>query len=99
MIALSGLRQPAVGRRLDFEAPVARQMTCTRIVMTDVRREIDIAAAIDRGLHLLALAQTPFAFDDGVRSVDAINDDGHARAAGPYDVEAAAGESRPRRSD
>jgi hypothetical protein len=67
--------------------------------MTDVRREIDIAAAIDRGLHLLALAETPFAFDDGVGSVDAVNDDGHAGAAGNYDVEAAAGESRPRRSD
>src|ERR1700730_5850672 len=99
MVALRGLRRPAVGRRLDFETPVARQTTGARIVMTDVRRKIDIPAAIDRGLHLLALAETPFAFDDGVGCVDAVNDDGHAGAAGYYDIEAAPGHARPRRSD
>jgi hypothetical protein len=50
MIALGGLRQPAVGRRFDFKSPVARLTTGARIVVTDVRRGINVAAAIDRGL-------------------------------------------------
>src|ERR1700687_1200226 len=96
MVARGGA---AAGRRFDFETPVARRMTGARIVMTDVGHEIDVAAAIDRGLHLLALAETPFAFDHGVGCVDAVNDDGHAGAAGHYDIETAAGKGRGRRSD
>src|ERR1700682_5218066 len=99
MVALRGLRPPGVGRRLDFETPGTRAQTGPPRVTTDGRRKIDIPPAIDRGLHLLALAETPFAFDDGVGCVDAVNDDGHAGAAGNYDIEAAAGQSLPRRSD
>src|SRR5690242_4073270 len=72
--ALRRPRQPAVGRRLDFETAVARLMTGARIVMSDVRREIDVAAAIDRGLHMHVLGEAPVAFDDGIRCIDAVND-------------------------
>src|ERR1017187_8790133 len=85
VIALGGLRQLAVGGRLDFETPVARHMTGAGIIMSDVRPGIDIATAIDRGLHMHALAKAPIAFDDGVGYVDAVNDDGHAGAAGNDD--------------
>src|SRR6266404_2352459 len=99
METLGATRQPAVGRRFDFETPVAWHATCARIVMTDVGSEIDVAAAINRGLHLLTPAETPFAFDHGIGCVDAVNDDGHAGAARNHDVEAAAGKGRPRRCD
>ena len=58
MIALRGLRQLAVGGRFDFETSVARLMTGARIVMADVRGDIDGAATIDRRLHMDALAET-----------------------------------------
>jgi hypothetical protein len=99
MIALGGLRQPAVGRRFDFKPPVARLTTGARIVMTDVRRGIDVAAAIDRGLHMHALAEAPVAFDDGIGCIDAVNDDGYAGAARNHDDGSAVGQGRPRRSD
>ena len=68
--------------------------------MTDIGHGIDVAAAIDRWLHLHALAEAPFAFDHGIGCIDAVNDDGHAGAAGNHDLEtAAAGKSRGRRSD
>src|ERR1700692_2221207 len=99
MPALRGPRQPAVGRRLDFETPVAGHLTSARIVMTDVRPDINVAAAIDRGLDMDALGETPVAFDHRVGCVDAIDDDGHARPAWNHDIEAVASRSRPRRSD
>src|SRR5258705_10625256 len=92
-------RQLAVGRRFDFKTAVARHTTGARIVMTDLGAEIDVAAAVDRGLHLLTPAETPFAFDHRIGGVDAVNDDGHVGAARNHDVEAAASEGRWRRSD
>src|SRR6478672_3969280 len=56
-------RQLAVGRRFDLETPVARHTTGARIVVADPGAEIDVAAAINRGLHLLTPAEAPFAFD------------------------------------
>jgi hypothetical protein len=67
--------------------------------MTDIGHGIDIAAAIDLGLHLHALAETPIAFDDGVGCIDAVNDHGHPDAAGNHDIETTGGKSRGRRSD
>src|SRR5258707_12811202 len=99
MIALRARRKLAVGGRLDFETRVARHTTGARILMTDLGTKIDVAAAINRGLHLLTPAETPFAFDHGIACVDAVNDDGHAGAARDHDVEAAAGKGRPRRAD
>src|SRR5476649_2612022 len=99
MIALRGLRQPAVGRRFDFKTPIARYMTGTRIIMSDARLEIDEAAAKDRGLHMLSLVETPIAFDDGIGCIDAVDNDGHAGAAWNHDDGTiAAGEGRQRRS-
>src|SRR5207302_1526166 len=99
MEALGGLRQPAVGRRFDFKTPVARQATSARVVMSDVWRGIEVAAAIDPGLNLPALAKTPLALYDRVGCVDAVNDDGHARPTRNHDIEAAAGKSGQRRFD
>src|SRR5471032_1055595 len=100
MIALGGLRQPAVGRRLDFETAVARHVTGTRIIMADARLDIGDAAAIDRGLYMHALAKTPVAFNDGIGCVDAVNDDGHPGAAWNHDDgTAGAGEGAQRGSD
>ena len=68
--------------------------------MTDVRLGIDVAAAIDRRLHMHALAEAPVAFDHRIGCIDAVDDDGHAGAAGNHDDgTAAAGQSRQRRSD
>ncbi len=99
MIALRGLRQLAVGRRLDFEAAVAWRVTGTRIVMTDMRIGIDDAAAIDGGLHMHVLGEAPVTFDHGIGRIDAINDDGHTGAAGNHDDGTAVGQGRPARSD
>ena len=62
--------------------------------MTDLGAGIDVAAAINRGLHLLTPAKAPFAFDHSIGCVDAVNDDGHVGAARNHDVEAAAGKGR-----
>ena len=67
--------------------------------MSDVWRGIEVAAAIDPGLNLLALAKTPLALNDRVGCVDAVNDDGHARPTRNHDIEAAAGKSGQRRSN
>src|ERR1700751_1408103 len=99
MPALRGLRQPAVGRRLDFETPVAGHLTCAWIVVTDVRHDIDVAPARDRGLDMDALGETPAALDHRVGCIDAIDNNGHARPAWNHDIEAVASRSRPRRSD
>src|SRR5450756_1014984 len=80
MIALGGLRQLAVGWRLHFETPIAGQMARTRVIVTDGRHGIDVAAAIDRGHHMHALGKAPIALDDRIRCVDAVDDDGDARA-------------------
>ena len=62
--------------------------------MSDIRHRIDIAAAIDRGLHMHALAETPIALDHRIGCIDAIDDDGNAGPAGHHDRKAAAGQSR-----
>ena len=54
--------------------------------MTDMRLGIDVAAAIDGRLDMDALAKTPVAFDHRVGCIDAVDDDGHAGAAGNHDV-------------
>jgi hypothetical protein len=94
MKALGGRRQLAVGRRFDFKTSVTRQVTGAWIITADPRDGIDIAAAINLGLHLLTLAKTPLAFDDGIGRVDAVDDDGQAGPTRDHDIEAAAGESR-----
>src|SRR5258708_37665374 len=99
MIALRGLRQLAVGRRLDFEAPVARRVTGRRIEMTDMQIGIDRAATINGGLPMHALAETPVAFDHGIGCVDAVNDDGHTGPAGNDDDRTAVGHAGPARTD
>jgi hypothetical protein len=45
--------------------------------MTDMRRGIDIAAAIDRRRHMHALAEAPVAFDHRIGRVDAVKDIRH----------------------
>src|SRR6266576_2066947 len=73
MIALRRLRQLAVGRRLDFETAVARRAAGTRIVMSDIGLRIDGVAAIDGGLHMHTLSETPVAFEHSVGYVNAIH--------------------------
>src|SRR5829696_3824812 len=91
MIALGRLRQSAVRRRLDFQPPVTGHAAGARIITADVRNGIDIAAAIDGRLDLVALAETPLTLDHCIGSVDTINDDGYAGTAGNHNVEATAG--------
>src|SRR3954465_2261104 len=100
-MALGRLWQLAVGWRLNLETSVAGLMAGARIIMSDPRFGVDIAAAIDRRLHLLPLAETPLAFDHGIGRIDAVNDDGHAGVAGHNNVETAcpAGKCRGRSSD
>src|SRR5882762_9499642 len=81
MIALRRLRQLAVGRRLDFETAVARRVAGTRVVMSDIGLRIDGAAAIDGGLHMHTLSETPVAFEHSVGYVNAVDDDGHTGPA------------------
>jgi len=100
MIARRGLRQLAIGRRLDFETPVAWLQTGARVPMTDLRHRIDDTAAIDRGLDVQALAEAPIAFDDGVGGIYSVNDDGDAGTAGNHDHRPGFGRGGPnRRSD
>src|SRR5947209_111074 len=47
VIAFRRLRQPPVGGWLDLEASVTRPLAGARIIVTDLRSEIDNAAAID----------------------------------------------------
>src|ERR1700682_468771 len=96
IIALGRLRQPAARRRFDLKTPVTRQMARARVIVTDMRNLIDIAATIDGRLHLPVFAKAPFAFDHRIGCIDAVNDDGHAGAAGNDDVKTAAGESSRR---
>ena len=46
------------------------------------------------GCDLVALAETPLTLDHRIGCIDAVDDDGHAGAAGNYDIEAAAGKGR-----
>ena len=94
MIALRRLRQPPVGGRFDLQPAVARPMTGARIVVSDIGKRIDKTAAIDGRGDMTALGKSPIALDHRIGCVDAVNDDGHAGAAGNDDVEAAAGKSR-----
>ena len=99
MIALRRLRQLAVGRRLDFETAVARRVAGTRIVMSDIGLRIDGAAAINGGLHMHTLSETPVAFEHSVGYVNAVDDDGHTGPAWNDLHGTAVGQGRPRRSD
>src|SRR5207244_5513234 len=90
-IALRGLRQLAVRRRLDFEAAVAGRMPGARIIMPDIRRVVDVTAAVNGWLKIVAFAETERAFDDGVGHVDAVNNDGNAGTPGNHKIEALAG--------
>src|ERR1700704_3000877 len=99
MIALRRLRQLAVGRRLDFETAVVRRVAGARIVMGYMRRGTDGAAAIDRGLHMHTLSETPVAFEHSVGYVNAIDDDGYTGPAWNDLHGTAVGQGRPRRSD
>ena len=99
MIALGRLRQFAVRRRLDFHPPVSGQAAGTRIVMTNMRHRIDIAATVDGRLDMGALAQPPIALDHRIGCVDAVNDDGYAGTAWNHDLEAAAGKGGRCRRD
>ena len=99
MIARRGTRQLAIGRRLDFEASVARQTARAWIIATDIRFDIDDATAIDGGLHVHALAEAPIAFDDGIGSIDAVNNHGHPGAARNHNDRTAVGQSRAGGSD
>src|SRR4249919_1800344 len=96
MVALGGSR---LAGWLDFQTPITRIATETRIVVTDRRLE-DRPATVDGGLHMDTLAEAPVALDNRVGCVDAINDDGHPRAARNHDVRAiAAGKGGPGRPD
>ena len=57
VITLRRMRQPAIGRRFDFETTIAGHMARARIIMTDMRHRVDIAPAINGGLHLHILAK------------------------------------------
>src|SRR5205809_789674 len=63
VVALGLRRQFAIGGRLDFEAAIARHVARAGIVVPDIRYRIDVAAAVNRGLRLYPLFQTPIAFD------------------------------------
>src|SRR5665213_450223 len=99
MIAFRRLRQDAVQRRFDFKAPIPRLPARTWVIMADMRTGIDIAATIDGGLHMLALGETPIAFDDGIGGIDAVDDDGNAGTPGDHDIETVAGPCRRRGPD
>src|SRR3981189_2955301 len=99
MIALRRLRHVVVGRRLDCEAAVARGAAGTRIVMSDIGLRIDGAAAIDGGLHMHTLSETPVAFEPSVGYASAIDDDGHTGPAWNHLHGTAVGQHRPCRSD
>src|SRR6185437_6680958 len=94
MIAFRRLRQDAVQRRFDFEAPIARAPAGTGVIMANMRIGIDIAAAVDGGLDMLALGEAPIAFDDGIGSIDTVDDDGDARTTGNHDIETVTGQGR-----
>src|SRR5579859_1439545 len=99
MKTLGGARL-AFRRRLDFQPPIAGQMTCARIVVANIRRRLDQAAAVNRWLHVDALAEAPIAFDDGIGCIDAVDDDGHTGAAWNHDVRTvAAGRGARNRCD
>ena len=67
--------------------------------MTDIRNRIDVAAAVNGRLDLVALAQPPLALDHRIGCVDAVNDDGYADAARNHDIEATAGKGGRIRRD
>src|ERR1700761_2346650 len=67
---------------LDFKPAIAGQMTLARIIVADRRHRLDRTATIDRRLDVDALVETPVAFDDRVGSIDAVDDDRDAGAAG-----------------
>src|SRR3978361_441622 len=99
MIAVGGLRHPAVSQRVDLDASVARPVTRTRIIMPGARFQIGETAAIDGGLHMHVAAEPPVTFDDRIGSVDAVNDDGHPGTTWDHDDRPALGLSCQRRSD
>src|SRR5258708_25866106 len=63
MVALGGLRQFAVGRRLDFETPVARPMTEAWGGVTDARHTIDPPAPHEHARHPPAFGPTTLSLD------------------------------------
>src|SRR6516225_4172610 len=85
-------RQLAVGRRLDFETPIARPQPHARIVMADIGFKVDIAAAEHGRLILHALAEPETAFHDSIGNIDAIEQDRHARTAWNHQIESLARE-------
>src|SRR4029077_18422500 len=66
---------------LDLQAPVARHPARGRIVVADMRLEIDDAAAVNGRLHMDILGKAPVAFDHRIRGVDAVDHDRHTRTA------------------
>ena len=52
---------------------VAGHMAGAGIIVADIRHRIDIAAAVDGGLHMRPPQQTPIAFDHRIGCVDAID--------------------------
>src|ERR1700749_830330 len=99
METLGRLRQRAVRWRLDLEAPIAGLVAEARIIVADIGLDVDVTAAIDRRLAVIAAAEAEFAFDHGIGRIDAVDDDGHTGTAGNDDVESLAREARRRGSD
>src|SRR6185312_2251343 len=93
MVALGRLRQLAIGRRLDLEAPVGRLQAEARIIVADLGFRRDRAAAIDGRLVVDTLAEAEAAFDHGVGSIDAVNDNRHTGTPGNNDLKSL-GQSR-----
>src|SRR5215213_1661536 len=99
MIALSRLRQHPTCRWFDFHSPVAWLVAGARIIVTDIRGGIDVAAAVNSGRHMHSSGKAPVSFDHSVGNVDAVNDDGYAGAAGnDQDRSAAVGQGQGRHS-
>src|SRR5262245_40298762 len=72
-------------------------MSETWIVAADIGSGVDVAATIDGGLHLLALAETPLSLDHRIGCIDAVDHDGHAGPAWNNDVETARAAGKGRR--
>src|SRR5579863_8150064 len=63
---------------LDLEPAIAWQMTRAWIIMADGRHRLDRATAIHGRLNMDTFIQAPVAFDNRVRCIDSVDDDGHA---------------------
>src|ERR1700761_8884199 len=99
MKTLGRFRQRAVRRRLDLEPAIAGLVTEARIIVADIGLDVDVAAAIDRRLAVIAAAEAELALDYRIGCIDAVDDDGHAGTAGNHNVKTLAGQARRRRSD